>query len=178
MKCKCSLQPDCIQVCAAENCICAAPVIEPASLGLTELMTDTINHPAQWRSEIRATLTLAWPLVLTNLAQMAMTTTDVMILGWLGPAALAAGGLGANLYIALVIFGIGVVTAVSPMLARTLGENRFAVREVRRTVRQGLWVSVALAVPIWLVLWQTGPNPARNGPGPGIGGRTPRFMCG
>ncbi len=50
-----------------------------------------------WREEIRATLALAWPLVLTNLAQTAMTATDVMILGRVGPATLAASALGANL---------------------------------------------------------------------------------
>lgn len=38
-----------------------------------------------WRQEIRATLALAWPMVLTNLGQTAMTATDVMMMGRLGP---------------------------------------------------------------------------------------------
>jgi multidrug resistance protein, MATE family len=56
----------------------------------------------------------------------------------------------------LVIFGLGIVLATSPMMARDLGENRFAVRELRRTARQGLWSSIAVAVPVWFVLWNAG----------------------
>lgn len=106
-----------------------------------------------WRLEIRATLALAWPMVLTNLGQTAMTATDVMIMGRLGPQALAAGALGANLYFMVFIFGLGLMLATSPMMATELGRNRHSVRDIRRTVRQGLWLSVVIAVPIWIFLW-------------------------
>jgi MATE family multidrug resistance protein len=110
-----------------------------------------------WLGEFRATLVLGWPLVLTNLAQIALTTTDVLVLGRVGPAALAAGTLGVNLYLAILIFGIGVVTATSPMMANALGRKLHMVRDVRRTFRQGLWSAVIIALPSWLVLWHTEP---------------------
>src|SRR5919112_2927288 len=94
---------------------------------------------AAWAAEMRATLALGWPLILTNVAQNALMTSDVILMGWLGSDALAAGALGANLYFAFLIFGIGLVSAVSPMVSRELGANRHSVRDVRRTVRQGLW---------------------------------------
>lgn len=106
-----------------------------------------------WREEIRATLALAWPLVFTNLAQTAMTATDVMILGRVGPATLAASALGANLYFAPLIFGLGLMLATVPMMAREVGRRRNSVRDLRRTVRQGMWVAVLVALPIWLLLW-------------------------
>lgn len=99
-------------------------------------------------------LALSWPMVLTNLAQTAMTTTDVVMMGHLGPEALAAGALGANLYMAALVFGIGVMSAVAPLLSIELGRDRHAVREVRRTVRQGFWAALTLAGPMWLLLWQ------------------------
>lgn len=102
-------------------------------------------------------LSLAWPLILTNLSQMALATTDVIMMGWLGPDALAAGALGANLNFACLIFGIGLVTSTAPLLAIELGKRRHAVREVRRTVRQGWWAAIAFAVPVWIVLWQAEP---------------------
>lgn len=111
------------------------------------------NHP--WRHEARATLSLAWPMILTNLAQAVMTATDVMIIGRLGPEALAAGALGSNLYFAPMILGLGFAYATSPMMAAELGRKRHSVRDVRRTVRQGLWLSVLAAVPIWIFLWNT-----------------------
>lgn len=108
-----------------------------------------------WRDEAYATMTLAWPLVLTNLAQTAMTATDVVMMGWLGPDALAAGALGSNLYFATMIFGLGLTTATAPMIARELGRKGHSVRDVRRTVRQGMWAAVVIAVPIWLALWHS-----------------------
>jgi MATE family multidrug resistance protein len=106
-----------------------------------------------WSSELRATLALAWPLVLTNLSQVALTTTDVIMMGWIGPDALAAGALGANLNFAFLIFGIGLVTATSPLIAIELGRRRHAVRQVRRSVRQGFWAAVAFVIPVWAILW-------------------------
>jgi multidrug resistance protein, MATE family len=120
-----------------------------------------------WRAELRATLALGWPLVLTTMAQNALITSDVILMGWLGSDALAAGALGTNLYFAFLIFGIGLMNATSPMIAEELGRKRHSVREVRRTVRQGLWAAVTVAVPIWIVAWNgerlllaTGQEPA------------------
>jgi MATE family multidrug resistance protein len=110
-----------------------------------------------WREEIRAMLQLSWPMILTNLGQTAMTATDVLMMGRLGPDALAAGSLGANLYFMPLIFGIGLMTAASPMIATELGRRRHSVRDVRRTVRQGLWLAIMVSIPIWLFLWQAEP---------------------
>jgi len=123
---------------------------------MTALATDAKAPQVNlWLSEARATLTLAWPMILTNLAQTSMTVTDVMMLGRLSPEALAAGTLGHNLYFMLVIFGLGLVSAASPMMASAIGRKLHYVRDVRRTARQGLWLAIAVAVPLWLVLWNT-----------------------
>lgn len=106
-----------------------------------------------WRGEIRAMLALSWPMVLTNLAQVAMTATDVMMIGRLGANMLAAGALGSNLYFAPLILGLGLVYAASPMMATELGRRRHSVRDIRRTVRQGLWLAILGAIPIWIILW-------------------------
>ncbi len=106
-----------------------------------------------WISELRATLALGWPLILTNVAQNALMTSDVILMGWLGSKALAAGALGTNLYFAFLIFGIGLVSATSPIIAEELGRKRHSVREVRRTVRQGFWAATTVAIPIWIVSW-------------------------
>ena len=118
------------------------------------MMTNT-PHPQRsaWTAELRATLALGWPLILTNLAQNALMTSDVILMGWLGSDALAAGALGTNLYFAFLIFGIGLVSATSPLIAEELGRRSHSVREVRRTVRQGFWAAITVAVPIWIVSW-------------------------
>jgi MATE family multidrug resistance protein len=112
---------------------------------------------AGWWTEARALLALSGPLMLTNLGQIAIQTTDVVMIGWLGPVPLASSALGGVLIFALMLFGIGVVAATAPMIAQDLGRRRHAVREPRRTVRQGLWAVVAIGVPAWLVLWNVAP---------------------
>ncbi len=120
-------------------------------------MTGMIPVPAEarsaWLRELRAIMALSWPLALGNLAQVGMGTTDVMMMGWLGPDTLAAGALGANLYFIAFIFGAGLLNATSPLIARDIGRDPRAVDDVRRTVRQGLWSAGCIALPFWLVLW-------------------------
>ena len=102
-------------------------------------------------------LSLGWPLILTNLAQIAIGTTDTLMMGWLGPHELAAGALGTNLFFAFFIPGMGLTLATSPLLAQTLGRARHSVRECRRLTRQGLWLAVAYVVPCWVLLWHAEP---------------------
>lgn len=97
------------------------------------------------REEVSATFALAWPMVLTNLAQVGMTTADLMFMGRLGPQALAAGVLGLNLYFPFFVFAIGYLTAIAPMASRALGAKAHAVREVRGATRQGLWAATLLS---------------------------------
>ena len=104
-----------------------------------------------WRGEIRGTLALAVPLALAQLAQIAINTTDVVMMGWLGRDDLAAGTLGGNLLFPTFLFGMGIVTATAPMMAQALGGRQY--RAIRRTARQGFWVALAYAVPMGLMLW-------------------------
>lgn len=93
--------------------------------------------------------------MLTNLAQTGMTTTDIILIGRLGPDALAAAALATNVYFAFLLGSVGIVSATAAMVARERGRRRHSVRDIRRTFRQGLWTAVAIAVPVWIVLWQT-----------------------
>ena len=117
-------------------------------------MPATIAQPTRvWRQEALSTLRLASPMVLTNLTQAAIQGTDVVLLGWLGPRSLAAGALGSNIYVAFLIFGMGLVMAASPLMSRQIGAMPHSVRDVRRTVRQTMWAAVTMAIPVMLILW-------------------------
>ena len=106
--------------------------------------SSTLGRP--WSDELRATLTLAWPLILSNLTMALIQATDVVLLGWLGPHQLAASVLGLNLTFAFILLGIGVVAASSPMMATALGRRSSAVRDVRRSFRQACWVAICIAL--------------------------------
>src|SRR6266545_5166116 len=92
-----------------------------------------------WLNELRAMLTLAWPLILANLTQQLIQATDVLLMGRLGATPLAAATLALNLTFTFNIFLLGLITASAPIMATALGQRFNAVREVRRTFRAGLW---------------------------------------
>ncbi|HET7716193.1 MAG TPA: MATE family efflux transporter [Bauldia sp.] len=120
---------------------------------MTDIAEGRFASRGAWGAEVRATLSLAWPLILINLSNLALGTTDVIMMGWLGPEALAAGALATNLNFAFLIFGIGLVTATSPLIAIELGRKRHSVRDVRRSVRQGIWAAATISIPVWAILW-------------------------
>lgn len=121
-----------------------------------------MNNPAMlssdqpWRDEFRAMLSLAWPLILTNITMVLINATDVFLLARLGPDALAASALGSGIVIAMMLIGIGIVVAGSPLMAAELGRKAHSVRDVRRTFRQTLWAATAVSIPIWAILWPMG----------------------
>lgn len=120
-------------------------------------MHGATRHDGRFAAELRAMAALAWPQVLTNLAQALIPATDVVLLGWAGPRVLAAGALGTNLFMACMILGVGLVSAAAPMIAAALGARRHDVRQVRRTVRQAMWSAVFIVLPMWLLLWHAEP---------------------
>ncbi|WP_372621047.1 MATE family efflux transporter [Falsiroseomonas sp.] len=106
-----------------------------------------------WRAEARAMLVLAWPLVLTNLSQFALTLTDTVFLGRLGTTELAAATLGMNLFFAALAPCFGLAMAAAPMAAQTRGRGRGFVRGMRRDVRAAFWAVAAVTLPTWVLLW-------------------------
>jgi len=137
----------------------------------------TVQAPDHtWPREFKASIALGWPLILTNLAQTALVTTDIIFLGRLGADTLAAGALSASLYQIFMIFCIGLVSATIPILATAMGRRRFAVREVRRTLQQGLWSAVLVCIPVWAVLWQSEAILVALGQNPELAARSVEFM--
>jgi multidrug resistance protein, MATE family len=104
--------------------------------------------------ELGATLRLSWPIVLANVAINVMTVTDIMMLGWLSPRALAAGSLGFNLYLPPFLLGSGIVAALSPIAAAKIGAGEGA-EALRRATHQALLSAILFALIAWLALWHT-----------------------
>jgi multidrug resistance protein, MATE family len=115
---------------------------------------ETLSAEARLSHEVGATFSLAWPLVLANIAVTVMTTTDYVMLGRLSPKALAAGALGFNLYQPAFLLGVGVVGALSPIASAKIGAGE-PVEGLRRSTHQALLSALAIAAAAWVVLSQT-----------------------
>ena len=108
-----------------------------------------------YREEIRAMVALALPVVVTQVAHVSMGFVDTVMVGRLGPDALAGVALGSTLFYSATIFCMGVVMAVGPMVSQAFGAGK--EEPIARSVRQGLWLSAALSVPAVLFVWNAAP---------------------
>jgi MATE family multidrug resistance protein len=93
---------------------------------------------------------LAAPLILTQLAQVALTTTDIVMMGMLGAREIAAGGLALTLFNQLRTMGTGLVTGTGNLVAFANGQNDPA--QIRRLVRASFALTTLAAVVFALLM--------------------------
>ncbi|WP_326654126.1 MATE family efflux transporter [Streptomyces sp. NBC_01750] len=119
----------------------------------------------------RALATLAVPLILTQLAQVALTTTDTVMMGMLGTRELAAGGLAIVIFNQLRTMGVGLVTSVGNQIAAAAARAEQAVatagkdaddggaagEEVRAIVRASLAVATLAGIAGAILMILIGP---------------------
>jgi len=127
-----------------------------------------------WRQELWNLFKLGWPLVIAQLARNALFLTDVIMMGWLGSKFIAAGSLATSFFNPFLLFGVGVLGAVAPLIAQSLG--RRDPRSMRRTFRQGLWLAIALAALLVPIVWQIRPIFGLLGQDPEISVMAEQFM--
>jgi MATE family multidrug resistance protein len=104
----------------------------------------THREDNSWAAHFRTTFTLGVPLIGAQLAQLGIHTTDVVILGRLGAANLAAIVLSSQFFFTIFILGSGFANAVMPMVAQAYGRGDTV--SVRRSVRMGMWVVLLYSV--------------------------------
>ncbi|HZZ46481.1 MAG TPA: MATE family efflux transporter [Pseudonocardia sp.] len=83
----------------------------------------TAGKPAERETGYRPLIAVASPIAGIQLAQVALTTTDLIMMGSLSISAIAAGGLAVTLYNQLRTMCVGVVTSVGNLVAGTVGRG-------------------------------------------------------
>ncbi|MCL4775438.1 MAG: MATE family efflux transporter [Burkholderiaceae bacterium] len=101
----------------------------------------------------RDILKLAWPLFVGQLAVMLNGLIDTVMAGRLSAVDVAAIGLGASVYISVYIGLMGVLLALSPVVAQHYGAGNF--EQIGLETRQAIWLALVLAVPGCLALAST-----------------------
>lgn len=86
---------------------------------------------------------LAWPMLIGQVAQVAMGVADTVMAGAVGPLDLGAVAVGFSLWLPIYVMCIGVLSAVTATIARAVGaadENSQAI-----AFQQGIWLALGLA---------------------------------
>jgi multidrug resistance protein, MATE family len=107
----------------------------------------TIKKP----HEIILIFTLSLPLMAAFLAQKGMQFIDTLMMGWIGPEALAAGALGTSIYINILLFCMGTLSSVGVFIVRAKGANNHS--DIKSCMENGVYLTLLLAFPCMLVIW-------------------------
>lgn len=101
-------------------------------------------------SEARLLLALAIPVILAQIAQTAMGFVDTVMAGGYSATDMAAVAIGTSIWLPAILFGHGLLLALTPVIAQLNGSGR---RErIAHQVRQGFWLA-GFVVPRSSTLW-------------------------
>jgi len=94
-------------------------------------------------------LRLAVPVILAEVGWTTMGLVDTLMVGPLGPAAIGAVGFGSIVFVAIGIFGMGLLLGLDTVISQAFGAGRQA--ECHRWLIQGLNLSIVAAAPLLLL---------------------------
>ena len=96
------------------------------------------------RQELRAIAVIAVPIISAQLLQMGMGVADTVMAGRVNALTLAAVAMGSAMWFFTFIAGLGLMLALTPILAHHIGAQRHHL--IADVWRQGLWLALALSV--------------------------------
>ncbi len=136
---------------------------------------DTVAEPRRGvRGEWGPTIRLAVPVIASELSWMVMTTVDTLMVGGLGPEAIGAVSLGGILHFVVVIFGIGLLLGLDPIVAQAFGAGRLG--EARRGLVQGVYLAAITTPPMVGLQYLLADRVAALGVGPGVAALTGPYL--
>jgi multidrug resistance protein, MATE family len=106
-----------------------------------------MRHPAQrsrLTTELRGLWRLAWPILVGQLAYVGMAVVEVAMAGHASAQDLAGVSLGVSIWNMLIISMMGVMMAISPVVAHQVGSGDLT--RVPHVVRQALWKALAVGL--------------------------------
>lgn len=106
------------------------------------------------RNETSATFSLAGPMIVSSLIQVAYGVVDTIMLGRYDVQHLAAGALGASLWLLVVLTGLGLAMGITPIIAQLKGAGR--EDQISEQFHQGVWLSLGLAILSFFILRNIG----------------------
>jgi MATE family, multidrug efflux pump len=113
-------------------------------------MARDVAVQADWRRELRALLSLAVPVVLSELGWMAQGVVDTIMVGNLGPAAIGAVAIGNAVYLVPSLFGIGILLGLDTLVSHAFGRNDHDA--CHHWLAQGVYIACIVTPPVMLLV--------------------------
>ncbi len=107
-----------------------------------------------WRSytsEFGTNFKLAWPVMVGYLGHMLVGLADNIMVGKLGPTALAAVSLGNSTVFFIMSFGFGFSSAITPLVSQALGQKN--KERIHRIFYNGILINALLGLLMIVLVW-------------------------
>jgi MATE family multidrug resistance protein len=119
---------------------------------------------------------LAWPVFVGQVAVIAFSTVDTVMVARTSAIDLAALAVGASVYISIFVGFMGTVLAVGPIAGQLYGAGK--LHESGHEAQQAMWLGLALAVPGCLLLLFPDPFLALARSEPAVAARVRQYLDG
>src|ERR1019366_55966 len=129
---------------------------------------------SKWKTELAAMVTLAVPVVLSELGWVAQGVVDNIMVGKLGPVAIGAVALGNAAYYAPALFGIGLLLGLDTLVAQAYGRNDHD--DCHRCLAQGVYLACIITPPVMLLIAAASFEFARAGIIPEVAGMAGSYL--
>src|SRR5688572_7999817 len=103
------------------------------------------------KNHIRENFLLAYPVMLSNLGHVMMGVADSVMVGHVSATSLAAAGLANVVFNVLMLFGIGVSYAITPLVATADGAGN--KHDVIETLRHGLVINIVNSIILAAIVY-------------------------
>lgn len=105
---------------------------------------------SDFKLNFNKTFYLAYPVMLSQLGQVLVGVADSMMVGRLGAEPLAAASLGNSIFFVVLMFGIGVSMAITPLVAMADGEKR--KKRISRLFQHGFLINMSVGILLTLLI--------------------------
>ncbi len=101
--------------------------------------------------EAKRLLKLGVPVYIAQLASAGMTFVDTVMTGQASAVDMAAVAVSSSVWHPISLFGVGILLVLTPFSAQLVGEGK--AHETPHIMRQGIWCSILLALPLMLIFY-------------------------
>lgn len=110
---------------------------------------------SEYLKNYKATLLLAYPVVLSQLGHIMVGVADTAMVGQIGTIEQAAVALSNSFYTIVLVFGLGVSYGVTPLVAAADSSKNYA--ENASLLKHGLIINTVVGILLFLVLFMVSP---------------------
>ncbi|MFL7047110.1 MATE family efflux transporter, partial [Vibrio cyclitrophicus] len=107
----------------------------------------------RYKEEALNLIKLATPVLIASVAQTGMGFVDTVMAGGVSAIDMAAVSIAASIWLPSILFGVGLLMALVPVVAQLNGSGRQA--KIPYEIQQGIVLALIISLPIIGVLFQT-----------------------